>query len=168
MKQNVLEIFINKSIILHNNKYDYSLVNYVNSYTKVKIICIKHSEFKQLPNDHIHNKQGCSKCNISKGEDKIKNLLNKYNINFEEQKKFQNCKNIKELPFDFYLPNYNICIEFDGEQHFKENHYFNKKIVMKIKKRDNIKTNYCIDNKIKLIRLNSLDNIENKIIKTIK
>ena len=41
------------------------------------------------------------------------------NINYIREKRFKDCKNIKPLPFDFYLPEKNICIEYDGEHHFK-------------------------------------------------
>lgn len=55
------EQFINKANIKHNNYYDYSLVNYINANTKVSIICHKHGEFKQQPNNHLFG-QGCIKC----------------------------------------------------------------------------------------------------------
>jgi hypothetical protein len=53
--------FINKANKKHNNFYDYSLVKYVNAVTKVKIICPKHGEFEQQPNNHLFG-QGCIKC----------------------------------------------------------------------------------------------------------
>lgn len=58
------ENFITKSNIIHNNKYDYSLVDYINSHSKVKIICPEHGEFEQLPYDHI-KRHGCNKCTSS-------------------------------------------------------------------------------------------------------
>ncbi|MCK9416166.1 hypothetical protein M0Q97_05860 [Candidatus Dojkabacteria bacterium] len=53
--------FINKATGIHGNKYDYSLVNYVNLRTKVKIICPIHGEFEQTPDKHFR-KRGCQKC----------------------------------------------------------------------------------------------------------
>ena len=53
--------FIKKSNIKHNNKYDYSKVNYVNNHTKVCIICPEHGEFWQQPNNHFSG-NGCPKC----------------------------------------------------------------------------------------------------------
>jgi hypothetical protein len=53
--------FIEKSNKIHENKYDYSKVNYINTNKKVIIICSKHGEFEQTPNAHIQ-KQGCPKC----------------------------------------------------------------------------------------------------------
>ena len=58
--------FINKANIIHGDKYDYSLVKYINSQTKVKIICKKHGVFKMKPNSHIGQKQGCPICGIEK------------------------------------------------------------------------------------------------------
>ena len=60
-KKSSNEDFIKKSIQIHDNKYDYSLVNYINQYTKIKIICPKHGIFEQIPKDHL-NKCGCPKC----------------------------------------------------------------------------------------------------------
>jgi hypothetical protein len=54
--------FIEKSIKIHGDKYDYFLVNYKNNKTKVKIICPIHGVFEQTPNKHL-SKHGCSKCN---------------------------------------------------------------------------------------------------------
>ena len=55
------EQFIIDAIKIHGDKYDYSLVNYINNITKIKIICSKHGIFEQLPNTHLNNK-GCPKC----------------------------------------------------------------------------------------------------------
>ncbi len=60
-----LNTFINESIIIHNNRYDYSKVNYIDCKTKVNIICKEHGSFYQRPNDHIFNKQGCPKCKMN-------------------------------------------------------------------------------------------------------
>lgn len=54
--------FIKRAIRTHSNKYDYSMIKYVNSLTKIKIICPIHGEFWQTPNNHIIEKQGCPKC----------------------------------------------------------------------------------------------------------
>jgi hypothetical protein len=54
--------FIIESNIIHNNKYDYKLVNYVNAHSKVNIICNIHGQFQQTPKAHITLKQGCPSC----------------------------------------------------------------------------------------------------------
>ena len=116
-KKSTTEEFIKKAIKIYNNKYDYSLVRYKTSKSKIEIICKKHGIFEQTPQKHLFN-QGCPICN-NKGESKIFNYLTKNNILFTSQHKFENCKHINRLPFDFYLPKYNLCIEYDGVQHFK-------------------------------------------------
>jgi len=113
------KIFIEKSKKIHGDKYDYSMVDYKNNgYIKVSIICKKHGSFKQKPHNHL-NGNGCPKCNESKGEKEIRLFLNNKNINFINQKSFDDCRDVLPLPFDFYLPEYNTCIEYDGIQHFE-------------------------------------------------
>ena len=105
----------------------------------------------------------CANNKYSKGENKISEILNILNIEFYQQYKFKECKNINMLPFDFYLPQYNICIEYDGIQHFEPIERFGgKEEFSRTKIRDNIKTQYCKDNNIKLIRIPywDFDNIE--------
>ena len=103
--------FIERARLIHGDRYDYSLVNYVNNYTKIEIICSIHGKFNQVPTNHLNGK-GCISCGESKGENIIRLFLIKNNINFIPQYTFQNCRNKKLLPFDFYLPDYNICIEY--------------------------------------------------------
>ena len=68
------ETFIEKARKVHGGKYDYSKVEYINSHTKVCIICPIHGEFWQMPNDHL-NGSGCKKCaNKRKGVYKISNV----------------------------------------------------------------------------------------------
>lgn len=70
------EYFINMSNDLHNNKYDYSLVKYINHSIKVDIICKTHGIFKQTPSGHTINK-GCKKCgDVSKMGGWYKNTAN--------------------------------------------------------------------------------------------
>lgn len=93
----------------------------------------------------------------SKGEDKIKKLLNQLEINFISQYMFDDCinpKTNKKLRFDFYLPDYNCCIEYDGKQHYiRKGTYAELEGLDNIKYRDQIKNDYCVDNNIKLIRI---------------
>jgi very-short-patch-repair endonuclease len=157
------DIFINESKIIHGNKYDYSLVEYINTKTKVKIICPIHGKFEQKPSNHLRGR-GCKICNDSKGEIEIKKILDRYNIKYEKQFKFKDCKNIFPLPFDFYLPKYNICIEYDGEQHYESIKYWGgDETFEKIKLRDSIKNEYCKNNNIKLIRIKYDENISEKL-----
>ena len=100
-------------------------------------------------------KTGCPSCvKHSVGVELIRLFLEKHSIEYEMEKKFEECKNIRPLPFDFYLPKYNICIEYDGDHHKRVLHHWGgTEGFEKIKKRDEIKTNYCKENNIILIRL---------------
>lgn len=85
----------------------------------------------------------------SKEEEKIANILDKNKIIFLYDKVFQDCLDKAFLPFDFFINNKYI-IEFDGEQHFRDTHYFNFE---KTRKHDSIKNKYCFDNNIPIIRI---------------
>lgn len=144
------DVLINKFNLKHQNFYNYSLVNYINSKTKIKIVCPRHNVFEQLPYEHLRGK-GCPICGESKGEKEIRNILLNKKINFIPQHKFDDCKNVNKLPFDFYLPDYNICIEYHGEQHYKPIKWFGGDTVFnKLVERDKIKSEYCKLNNIKL------------------
>lgn len=161
-------IFEQKGKITHNDKYVYSLVKYINNKTKVKIICKKHGEFEQRPDNHLKG-QGCPICKESKGEKAVRRYLLDNNIIFKKQHKFIDCKNKKRLPFDFYLPDYNICIEYDGKQHFEPiDRFGGNDGLIKIKESDSIKNKFCIDKKIKLIRISYLEIVDEKLNKEIK
>ena len=149
---------------IHENKFDYSLMEYKGDKVKIKIICPVHGIFEQTPAYHkIGN--GCPMCNESKGERFIRKFLKSHNINFIHQKKFYNCKDINNLIFDFYLPDKNLCIEYDGEQHFKINEFFGGIDRLKDQqKKDKIKTNFCNENGMKLIRIKYNEKINDKLI----
>ena len=147
------EDFIEEANKVHKKEYDYSLINYINSESKIKIICKKHGIFEQIPYLHLSG-TGCPKCKASYGEKMIRNFLDENNVLYEEQKKFEDCKNKLPLPFDFFLPEYNTCIEFQGIQHFKPvKHFGGNKAFLEQKERDEIKKEYCKKNNIPLIEI---------------
>jgi very-short-patch-repair endonuclease len=155
--------FIIKSKNMHGDKYDYSNVEYKNNKTKVKIICPVHGEFEQTPNNHTLG-QGCPVCRESKGEKKIREYLVKHGINFKRQNKFSTCVNEKVLPFDFYLPELNTCIEYDGKQHFEPIKRFGGvEGFEKTKQNDEIKNIFCQTNNIQLMRISYKENIYEKL-----
>lgn len=182
--------FLDKANKIHNYKYDYSQINYINAKTKIKIICLKHNDknnyFYQIPNSHLSG-VGCPRCSSSKGEIKISNFLISNKINFEQEKKFDDCLNPKskrKLSFDFYINKYNMIIEYDGEQHYNPLYFGNtsnktiddlnklkKDKFEKTKFLDEIKNNYCKNKNINLIRIkyneNNFEEIILNYIKTI-
>ena len=109
---------------------------------------------KYLDNGHVLS-CGCIK---SKGETKIKEILIKLNISFETQKTFNSCRfeDTNQLArFDFYLPDYNIIIEYDGEQHFhsKNSGWSNDDQLIYTQNHDKFKNLWCYKNNIKIIRI---------------
>ena len=160
--------FVDRARNIHGDIYDYSLSNYINAHTKVLIKCKEYGVFKQTPTDHIHsNGKGCSKCVESVGERFIRLFLEKNNIEYIYQKKFDDCKFVKQLIFDFYLPKQNILIEYDGIQHFEPLSIFGgEKAFQKQLIKDDIKNVYCKDMSIKLLRINfdKLNHIEEILI----
>jgi hypothetical protein len=149
--RNSTEDFISKAKNIHHEKYEYTKVKYINTITNVNIICKKHGSFKQKPSVHLKG-HGCPICSESRGEINVREFLNNNEINFIPQKRFPDCKFIHQLPFDFYLPDYNMCIEYNGEQHYKEVNYWGGIEGLKNQKiKDKIKMDYCLKEKIELL-----------------
>lgn len=165
------EIFPDKSSDIHNNFYDYSKTKYINAKTPVEIICPKHGLFSQVPSNHLSGK-GCPKCKQSIGESRVERYLIKSGIKYETQKKFDDCRNILPLSFDFWISDFNTLIEFDGIQHFIPLGYIrgDDKLLYTIKC-DKIKNEYCKNNNIRLLRIsykeiNNIDDILSSYFKT--
>lgn len=96
----------------------------------------------------------CPQCRASSGELTIMHYLDELGCNYEEQKWFSDCRDKYPLPFDFYLPDYNLIIEYDGRQHFEPIEFFGGKKSFQIyHKHDLIKNKYCEDNDINLLRI---------------
>lgn len=148
-------------------EYDYSKVNYVNSSTKVIIGCPKHGDFKITPNAILFG-QGCPICKESKGESKIREKLDTLNIKFIRQYRF---KELGCCSYDFYLPNYNLLIEYNGIQHYKEIEFFHRKPgdFQHQLERDQLKKEYAEKNGYKLLVIpyTDFDNIESILEKNI-
>lgn len=102
-------------------------------------------------------KSCCSKCKMSLGAITIESLLNKHNIKYQKEYVIYDTYNgipMQKYRFDFFLPTYNIIIEYDGEQHTKAIDYWGgKEELIETQRRDKIKTNYCLDNNITIIRI---------------
>lgn len=118
--------------------------------------------------DYTHYRLGqiyCKKCTTkinSIGEYLIIKCLDKYNIEYKQQYRISECRYKRPLPFDFYLPKYNLLIEFDGWQHYHMTNKDTQETFQLRKTRDQIKTDYCKNNNIDLLRISYLerDNIE--------
>lgn len=169
------EEFIRKAENKFPGLYDYSETQYINMSTKVKIICKKHGPFYINPSNFLHSEQGCKQCKSSKHEKLIGGILKKRNILFLREYTFKECKDIHVLPFDFYLPDYNMCIEYQGKQHFEIYDFSHGKLskeeleeaLERTRKHDLIKKEFCSSNKINLLVLTENDELEKEIDKFI-
>lgn len=158
---------------LTDNEYDV-LGNYTNN--KEKILHIHKTcgtKYLVRPNDFLQGYRcpNCSSNNSAKGIKIIEEFLNKNNINYVKEKTFDSLIYIHNLKFDYYLPEFNLLIEFDGQQHFvvRGNTKFNKDMSVRVK-RDWIKNIWCNQNNIRLLRIpysispNSINKILTNII----
>lgn len=169
-KRSTTESFILKAQAVHLDAYDYSEVDYQSLDIEIAIICKKHGPWKTKPRYHIYGTaSGCAKYQRSKGEIAIAKYLKENSIIFEEQKIFEDC-GLKR--FDFYLPEYNMVIEFDGAQHFHAKHQRardkekGQTRFEDVKRRDREKDVFCKENNIKLLRVSYLQLKQiNKILK---
>lgn len=165
--------FIKLSRKVHGDKYDYSKVEYKDYKEKICIVCPKHGEFWQTPDNHLHS-HGCPYCKESKLENEVCNLLLENKIPFIRQKTYSWLKYRSNLFLDFYLPTYNTAIECQGMQHYEPADFFGgEKDFKKRIVRDAVKKALCEKNGIKMLYFsnekgkNILNNI-NDLLKEIK
>lgn len=145
-----------------NTKDLFKISKYQNgSQGKVWIKCdntISHDDYKVACDNFVKGSR-CPKCNQSKGENQIELILKNNNILFLSQYKFIKCKRKSQLPFDFYLPDYNICIEYQGVQHYVPIDFAGRgevwanKLLKENQIKDQIKRDYCKSNNINLIEI---------------
>lgn len=157
---------------VHNNKYDYSLFDgsiYKCRKDKIKVICPHHGDFEVSIDNHLYRQSGCPMCKRSLGEERISAFLDKNDMKYKEQHCFPNedlfCKNLR-LQVDFFLPEINTVIEYNGIQHYKEIGFFNLRSLQEQQARDMALRQYCKNHKIRLIEIpyKEYDNID-KILK---
>lgn len=158
------EHFIKKAIQKHGNKYDYSLVEYKNTNTEVIIICPVHGLFKQTPYCHLRG-ANCQKCNETRMEEQCRLFLERNNIEYIYQKKFDW---LNRQSIDFYLPKYDVGIECQGRQHYMPidfSGYGDKWAEIefeKEQKRDNKKKKLCEENNLELYYIKYDEEISEK------
>lgn len=135
-----------------------------NQHTHIDFICQNHED-KGIQTFSItqlqKSKYGCKYCNMVKykNEEIINDILMSWNLKFERQKSFSECRDKNAMPFDFYISNYNLLIEYQGEHHYKvikrggmtkEEALENFKL---IQYHDQIKRDYCANNNINYIEI---------------
>lgn len=149
-RSNTIE-FIEKSKLIHGNRYDYSKVEYIKKDIPVTIICPIHGEFNQLPSIHLKG-SGCQACNF-KNQGILYSKIKDYfpNIKFEQE---YTSDWLGKQRLDIYCLEYNFGIEYDGEQHYQSIDYFGGDQYFKVlQERDLLKNQKCLKNKCKLFRV---------------
>lgn len=151
------EQFIEDARKVHGDRYDYSETVYVNALKKVAIRCKRHDRiFWQKPNAHL-NGNGCPICQQSHLENDVMRLLRFHSIEFEVEKTFDWLVYKGPLFLDFFLPEYSIAIECQGEQHFSASDYYGGAEAFALtKKRDRQKERLCEKHGIKMLYFSNL------------
>ena len=136
------------------------LEEYKTDHEKITCLCTVHNyAWEVAPNKLLHRGTGCPKCACYSNEEKIASILEDWGFRCSMQKKFDDCADKKPLPFDIYLDDFNILIEYDGEGHFHPIKWGNisdekaKKKLELTQKHDYMKDKYCAENNIPLIRI---------------
>ena len=137
------EEFIEKALLIHGDFYTYDKVVYVSNKKSVTIQCPIHKDFPQTPDAHLAGK-GCNKCK-NKHEGKLAEYLNSMHVVHREYK-------IDNRRYDFYLPEYNMLVERDGEQHYRETTLFTTSLSEQ-RKIDEEKTKLAKTNGFKIARI---------------
>lgn len=139
-------LFIEESKIIGDYRYEYNECHYINKTSNVKLFCKKHGYFSIKPFNHLNYGTVCNKCQFTNFNKIVKRILNNTGIIYDMQYKFNDIN----LPFDFYIKNLRCVIDFTYDD------------IDQIKINDKIKSNYCEDNYIDLIRIryDQIDKIE--------
>lgn len=152
----------NLRIYAFNHDWDCVIYNqeYKGDKQPVTMMCSCGNDFSVDVNHFVAGKYKCNECRVKQSAiaASVELWLDQNNFVYVKEKTFSDCKYKKMLPFDFYLPQYNACIEVDGIGHYRPINFMkNKELAQKSYKTrvmtDKIKTDYCLNSKIPLLRL---------------
>lgn len=150
------ELFKQKAARIHDNKYDYSLVEYTGGLKKVKIICPTHGVFEQVASYHLAG-NGCPMCNESHIERDVRRFLKHNFIQYESEKTFEWLVYEDKMFLDFFLPQYGVAIECQGGQHFEAvDLWGGEEKYEVVKARDRKKKQLCNEHGIEIIYYSNL------------
>ncbi len=162
------DTFISTFNHIHGYNFSFDKLIIGTSNDKIILTCHKHGDYISTQKKSLYLKNGCPMCKESKGEKKIRLFLDKQNIPYIREYIIKKLGNYR---FDFYIKKYNLIIEYDGKQHFQPISFFGGlDALRKVKYNDYIKTMYCLNNSINIIRIkytdyDKIEKILNKYIK---
>lgn len=145
------EEFIQELNSYHNNEFEL-VGEYIDQLHKV---LLKHVPcgiiWSVRPSDIIHGRSHCPKCRTkeSQGEQRIRQWLEIHDISYIQQAPLKNSKQ----RFDFFLPDLNLAIEYNGRQHYHYTEFFHKTYdgFLQYQERDRRKEQYCQQHNIDLL-----------------
>lgn len=134
---------------------------YINNATPIEVYCTKHNySYSLTPSALFSRKTCCDKTRVTYKEEQVCELLeSKWSFSITRQKTFDDCIDVRCLPFDIYLNDFNTVIEYQGEQHYRPVKFTSETMEEAVEKfeytqrHDKIKREYCKKNKIKLIEI---------------
>lgn len=143
--------FIQRAKEVHGDRYNYSKTFLNTTDQKVIIICPKHGEFTQFPENHLRG-CGCPKCQCKSQAilyERLKQSFPECEVQWEARVSWLN-----GLRFDIYFPKYNIAVEYDGQQHFIPVEKFGGELGFeKTQIRDELKNKLCKEHNCILFRI---------------
>lgn len=150
------DVFIDRIRGIFGDKYDLSKIVYKNNREKVTLSCKVHGEFTKTPSG-LYRGQGCPKCKVSKLENEIMLFLGENGIDYIYQCNNAKFKWLGLQSLDFYLPEYNLAIECQGEQHFRcGGNIFTEEKLIRTKDSDKRKLNKCKEHGIRILYYSNL------------
>lgn len=146
--------FLERVIRVHGmGRYEYQLEGFVNAHSKIPIRCPQHGVFHQSVATHLKG-TGCPRCIQSKGECRVRQVLEDLGVDFKEQIRFPACRDWGTLPFDFFVPSHRLLIEFDGRQHYDNSeHWGGREKLAETQRHDRIKDRFAAENGYRLLRI---------------
>ena len=155
--------FVERVAQVHGpNRYEYELEGFVNAHSKIPIHCPRHGVFYQSVATHMKG-CGCPKCVQSAGERRVREALQELGVEFSEQVRFPECRDRGTLPFDFWVPECRLLIEFDGRQHYENSELWGgQEKLEETRRHDAIKDGFAAEAGYRLLRISfrDYDNIE--------
>ncbi len=138
---------------IHDISID-DISQYETTEDKISVTCKKCGYSWKTDYHHVKQGKSCPICASSHGERAISQYLSSHNILFIHQKKFDKCLYKRKLPFDFYIPRYNLCIEYQGEFHYIPLDFAGGQENLKeFKIKDSIKEKFCLESGIMLLKI---------------
>lgn len=146
---------------------------YISCKTAMRFKCkIDGCEWESIPSNILNCSASCPSCRSNSNENIVRNILLDLGFRVDSQYRFNGCKDKYTLPFDMFLPEHNVLVEYDGEQHyfpvpFRGNAFDAQISFEKTKLHDKIKDDFCVQNNIPLIRIPywEKDNLKEYIVK---